>query len=756
MSFRKKIVQNIISATSAATQASRLAARGLPAGSVAADASSATANLPPHLKPSTTWWDANYAINVFTPEQLKNRVPKSVFKAYVSAIKENHPLDDTVADVVATALKDWAVSRGATHYTHWFQPIQLSTAEKHDSFVSPIADHRSILEFSGKELIRGESDASSFPNGGLRNTAQARGYTAWDPSSPAFIRNYAGTTTLYIPCIFCSWTGEALDVKAPLLRSIDALSKQTTRLLKLIGDTKVASVQTSMGPEQEFFLIDRHYFLERPDLMLSGRTVLGSKPAKGQELEDHYFARMNTRVLEYITEVEQELWRLGMPAKSRHNEVAPSQHEMSPIFEDANLAIDHNNISMELMKEIAAGHNLACLLHEKPFAGVNGSGKHNNWSIITDYGLRLLHPGAKPENNVPFLLTLAATIAAVDKHADVLRASIVTPGNDFRLGANEAPPAIISIYLGDDLIGLLDNLIDGKSRIPLKESFINIANPVSPIKKDTADRNRTSPFAFTGNKFEFRAVGSSQNVGVTCTFLNAIVADAVSSIADEVEKRVKSGTNPEAAGKAVALETIKAHRRIIYEGNGYTEDWVKEAEARGLPNYKESVSALEQLDAPKNIKLFEKLNILNEGELKARKHIFLEYYSKTINIEGLAAHNLVNTRVIPASLQHQAAVAQSILTTRHAAPKIDLSTQEKKLDHVTNLINNLINANQRLEDSLNHASDLHDDVLQQARAYRDEVKTSLEEVRKYSDALEDVVSDDLWTIPKYSEILYIK
>jgi glutamine synthetase len=445
-----------------------------------------------------------------------------------------------------------------------------------------------------------------------------------------------------------------------------------------------------------------------------------------------------------------------MPCKSRHNEVAPGQHEMSPIFEDANLAIDHNNISMEIMKEIATNHNLACLLHEKPFAGVNGSGKHNNWSIITDYGLRLLHPGADPANNLHFILTLAATIRAVDEHADVLRASIVTPGNDFRLGANEAPPAIISIYLGEDISALVNSLIDGKTLTKTPDSFIEIANPVSPIKKDTSDRNRTSPFAFTGNKFEFRAVGSSQNVGVTCTFLNAIVADSVRKLANDVEKRINAGAQPEAAGRAAAIELLKNHQRIIFDGHGYTDDWVKEAEKRGLPNYKESVAALEQMDAEKNVKLFSELNILSEQELKSRKHIFLEFYSKTVNVEGQAALNLVNTRVLPASFQHQAALAQSITTTKSAAPQIDLSAQEDNLRKATELINGLIKANKRLESTLNTASDKHDEVLEQARYYRDEVKSALEEVRHYSDSLEEIVDDDLWSLPKYSEILYIK
>jgi len=682
---------------------------------------------------------------VFGDAVMKERLPKDIYNALRKTIANGTHLELDVANVVATVMKDWAIEKGATHFTHWFQPMTGVTAEKHDSFIVPDGRGKVILEFSGKSLVKGEPDASSFPSGGLRTTFEARGYTAWDPTSYAFVKG----NTLYIPTAFCSYGGEALDMKTPLLRSMQALSKQALRVLKLFGVNDAKRVVSSVGPEQEYFLIDRDVYLKRPDLIYCGRTLFGARPPKGQELEDHYFGSIKQRVSDFMCELNEELWKLGVYAKTEHNEVAPAQHELAPIYSEANIAADHNQITMEMMKTIAAKHNLACLLHEKPFAGINGSGKHVNWSIATDTGINLLEPGDTPFENAQFLLFLVAVIKAVDDYQDLLRVSVASAGNDHRLGANEAPPAIVSIFLGDELTELLNAIENDTLYINKEQTLMEIGATVLPhFPKDITDRNRTSPFAFTGNKFEFRMVGSAFSISGPITILNTIVADVLSQFADELE----NSTDFKADLSNLIKRTIKNHKRIIFNGNNYDASWVKEAEQRGLCNFKTTPEALPALIHPKNVDMFVRHGVYSKHELHSRYEILLENYSKTINIEALTMIDMVNKYVIPAVVAYQKELAELILSKKSISPEIETTMEE-------NLLNKLAMLSVSLEKRLNNLSEQTlevrklSDNLAVAVAYREKVFMAMNELRLVVDELEMLVSSKHWTVPTYSEIL---
>jgi glutamine synthetase len=682
---------------------------------------------------------------VFGDAVMKERLPKDIYNALKKTIANGTHLELDVANVVATAMKDWAIEKGATHFTHWFQPLTGVTAEKHDSFIVPDSNGKVITEFSGKSLVKGEPDASSFPSGGLRTTFEARGYTAWDPTSYAFIKG----NTLYIPTAFCSYSGEALDKKTPLLRSMQALSKQALRILRLFGNHEAKRVLSSVGPEQEYFLIDRDIYLKRPDLMYCGRTLFGARPPKGQELEDHYFGSIKQRVLAYMRELDTELWKLGVYAKTEHNEVAPAQHELAPIYTEANIATDHNQIIMDLMKSIAAKHNLACLLHEKPFAGVNGSGKHINWSISTDTGMNLLEPGDTPFENAQFLLFLVAVIKAVDDYQDLLRVSVASAGNDHRLGANEAPPAIVSIFLGDELTEILNALENNTLYTNKDQILMEIGATVLPhFPKDKTDRNRTSPFAFTGNKFEFRMPGSSFSIADPIIILNTIIAEVLSQFADELEK----STDFKRDLSKLIIRTIKNHKRIIFNGNGYDSSWVKEAEQRGLSNLKTTPEALPALIHPKNTDMFIRQGVFTKHELHSRYEILLENYSKTINIEALTMIDMVNKQVIPAVIGYQKELADLILQKKAINTKLETVMEENLLNKISGLsvllekrLNNLIEqtlAVRELKDNLTIA-----------RAFREKVYMAMIELRLVVDELEMLISSKHWSIPTYTEIL---
>ena len=682
---------------------------------------------------------------VFGDAVMKERLPKDIYNALRKTIANGTHLELDVANVVATVMKDWAIEKGATHFTHWFQPMTGVTAEKHDSFIVPDGRGKVILEFSGKSLVKGEPDASSFPSGGLRSTFEARGYTAWDPTSYAFVKG----NTLYIPTAFCSYGGEALDMKTPLLRSMQALSKQALRVLKLFGVNDAKRVVSSVGPEQEYFLIDRDVYLKRPDLIYCGRTLFGARPPKGQELEDHYFGSIKQRVSDFMRELNEELWKLGVYAKTEHNEVAPAQHELAPIYSEANIAADHNQITMEMMKTIAAKHNLACLLHEKPFAGINGSGKHVNWSIATDTGINLLEPGDTPFENAQFLLFLVAVIKAVDDYQDLLRVSVASAGNDHRLGANEAPPAIVSIFLGDELTELLNAIENDTLYINKEQTLMEIGATVLPhFPKDITDRNRTSPFAFTGNKFEFRMVGSAFSISGPITILNTIVADVLSQFADELE----NSTDFKADLSNLIKRTIKNHKRIIFNGNNYDASWVKEAEQRGLCNFKTTPEALPALIHPKNVDMFVRHGVYSKHELHSRYEILLENYSKTINIKALTMIDMVNKYVIPAVVAYQKELAELILSKKSISPEIETTMEE-------NLLNKLAMLSVSLEKRLNNLSEQTlevrklSDNLAVAVAYREKVFMAMNELRLVVDELEMLVSSKHWTVPTYSEIL---
>ena len=691
-----------------------------------------------------------FGSNVFGEREMRERLPAGYFKTIKKAMATGAGLDSGLADAVANAMKEWAVERGATHYTHWFQPMTGLTAEKHDSFLTML-DGRAILELSGNQLIKGEPDASSFPSGGIRNTFEARGYTNWDPTSPAFLKEGDGGKTLCIPTAFCSWTGEALDKKTPLLRSNESVSRAAVRMLRLLGDDATGNVGATLGIEQEYFLIDRNFCALRPDLLATGRTVMGARPPKGQELEDHYFGSISPRVLAFMEDVEADLWRLGVPIKTRHNEVAPSQFELAPIFESTTLATDHNMITMELLRNVATRHGLVCLLHEKPFAGVNGSGKHNNWSLATNSGENLLDPGDTPRDNMRFLVFLTAVIRAVDTHADLLRIAIASAGNDHRLGANEAPPAIISIYLGEELDEVCRNIMDGGRNTTERARDMRLGvTTLPPLPRDTTDRNRTSPFAFTGNKFEFRAVGSSQSVALPITFLNAIVCESLHHLADQIES---SGGDNDAVQKVVA-DTLKNHYRVVFNGNNYSEEWQVLAEERGLPNLRNTVDALAQYTSEKNMRLFDSTGVFSEREVEARATVAYESYIKAIAIEAQACLEMSTTIVLPAAQRHQRTMAESVIAARTASVDLDLGPQEALLGRMTNTINELVAANEEL--SAASEKDHGKDATAHATWQRDEVIPAMERVRQACDKMETVVHDSTWPLPKYREMLFIR
>jgi glutamine synthetase len=689
---------------------------------------------------------------VFTDKVQQERLPKAAYRALRATVTRGEALDLSTADAVATALKDWAVEHGATHYTHWFQPLTGITAEKHDSFLAPTSEGTAIAEFRGKELIKGEPDASSFPSGGMRSTFEARGYTAWDPTSPPFLHVNGNNVTLVIPTAFVSWTGEALDKKTPLLRSMDAVSKQAVRVLKLFGST-AERVFSTCGPEQEYFLIDRNFFFARPDLINAGRTIFGAAPPKGQELEDQYFGAIPERVLACMAETEMELFKIGVPVKTRHNEVAPSQYEIAPIFENANVAADHQLMIMELLKKIAPKYGLAALLHEKPFAGVNGSGKHNNWSLSDEFGNNLLGPGDTPHDNMQFLVFCAAVIRAVDKWQGLLRASIAHAGNDHRLGANEAPPAIISIFLGDMLTDIFEQIEKNGGAKSTKQGGVqDLGVSVLPkLPRDAGDRNRTSPFAFTGNKFEFRAVGSSQNIAWPNMVLNAAMADSLESVADELEAATRKGEDLNKAVSKLLTKMIKEHKRIIFNGNNYAESWQKDAAKRKLLNHKNTIDALPELIKPEVVKLLEHFKILNEREVHARYEIFLENYNKTINIEGQLAVLMGNRYILPAALEYQKQIGQSVAAVKAAGAS---SVQGKKLlGGYTKLVDRLKTQTDALAGLLEHSGG---SAEKHAKYMRDKVVPAMASLRTTVDQIEVLTPHEIWPLPTYREMLFVK
>lgn len=689
--------------------------------------------------------------NVFNDAVMQERLPKKVYKRLKDVISQGRELDLETADVVAHEMKEWAIEKGATHYTHWFQPLTGVTAEKHDSFITaPMANGKVLMSFSGKELIKGEPDASSFPSGGLRATFEARGYTAWDCTSPAFVRQDAAGATLCIPTAFCSYTGEALDQKTPLLRSMEAINTQSLRLLKLFGNTTSKKVTPSVGPEQEYFLVDREKYLKRKDLIFTGRTLFGAMPPKGQEMDDHYFGAIRERIAAYMRDVNKELWKLGVTAKTQHNEVAPAQHELAPIYAEANVAVDNNQLVMETLKKVAGRHGMTCLLHEKPFAGVNGSGKHNNWSITTDDGINLLDPGKTPHDNIQFLLVLTCILKAVHKHADLLRESAADAGNDHRLGANEAPPAIISIFLGEQLQDVLTQLIStGEATRSLKGEVLQTGVKTLPdFMKDATDRNRTSPFAFTGNKFEFRMVGSNDSIAAPNVVLNTIVAEAFSDACDILEK----ADDFEMAVHNLIKEQATAHQDIVFNGNGYSPEWVEEAGRRGLPNITNMVDAVPALVTDKAIALFEKFNVFTEAELKSRSEILYESYAKALNIEARAMIDMAGKQIIPAVIKYTTALANSINSVK-AACDADVSVQTELLKDVSLLLAEAKTALKNLTEIAEKAYAM-EEGRQQAVCYRDEVKAAMEALRTPVDKLEMIVDKEMWPMPSYGDLIF--
>ncbi|HQQ86726.1 MAG TPA: glutamine synthetase III [Smithellaceae bacterium] len=691
--------------------------------------------------------------DTFSYKVMKEKLPKDVFKKIIAAINEDTPLDEETANVVAHAMKEWALEKGATHFAHWFQPMTGITAEKHDAFVDPIAPGEVIERFSGKQLVQGEPDASSFPSGGIRATFEARGYTAWDISSPAFIKRNGISTTLCIPTVFISYTGQALDKKTPLLRSIRALNKSATAMLKLLGAKNVKKVYSNLGPEQEYFLIDMDYYYKRQDLVLSGRTLVGAPPAKGQELEDQYFGSIKERVSSFMHDAEEELFKLGIPAKTRHNEVAPSQYEIAPVYEEANLAIDHNQLVMETLRYVAKKHRLAALLHEKPFAKINGSGKHVNWSLSDNNGNNLLNPGTTPQDNIQFLVFLIATVRAVYKHADILRASVASYGNDHRLGANEAPPAIISVFLGEQLTQILECIEKGTVTKATNAEIIDLGiSSLYQVSKDNTDRNRTSPFAFTGNKFEFRAVGSSQSISTQIIALNTIVAESIDELAEKI--KAKNG-NVNKAVFEVLKEEIKEIKPVLFNGDNYSKAWEEEAAKRGLPNEKTTPTALKALVTEKALSLFEKYEVLSRVELKSRQLIHLERYMKDMEIEVKCLHNICMSQIIPAAVSYQKKLAEAINATREALGSAAVvSSQVELLKKVMDLINNVYATDKEIRVRVEAACAVHDEQ-KKAEMLSAKVKPKMDEMREYVDALEGLVDDEIWPLPKFWEILFI-
>lgn len=688
-----------------------------------------------------------FGIDVFNEQVMKERLPKETYHALKATIKNGESLDMEVANVVANAMKEWAIEKGCTHYTHWFQPMTGITAEKHDSFLTPADNGKVIMDFSGKELAKGESDASSFPNGGIRATFEARGYTAWDPTSYAFVKDQS----LYIPTAFMSYTGEVLDKKTPLLRSMDRVSSEALRILRLFGKDDVTRVIANVGAEQEYFLIDRKMYDKRKDLKYAGRTLFGARATKGQELEDHYFGAIKNRVSEFMKELDEQLWRLGIYSKTKHNEVAPSQHELAPIYTTTNIATDQNQLTMETMKTIARKHGMSCILHEKPFKGVNGSGKHNNWSLSTNTGENLLKPGKKPEENLQFLLFLAAVIKAVDMHQDLLRISVATAGNDHRLGANEAPPAIISMYLGDDLEAIVDAIIhnedyESHGRVLMKTGVESMPD----FKKDTSDRNRTSPFAFTGNKFEFRSLGSSISISCPNIMLNTIVAESLSQFADILEH----STNFESTCRKLIKKTFREHKRIIFNGDGYTDEWVQEAERRGLLNLKNTPEALKHFIDKKNIELFENNHIYGEKEIRARYEILLENYSKVIAIEAHTMINMAKNDIFPAVSKFTGDLAKNITNKQAVSNNIRVDAELKLLEKLSALLCDFDDITNKLETNLLGAEKHKHDPQLLAEYYRDNVLSVMNELREVGDTMEENMATDYWPYPSYGDMLY--
>ncbi|MCQ2081039.1 MAG: glutamine synthetase III [Lachnospiraceae bacterium] len=689
-----------------------------------------------------------YGSLVFNDKIMRDKLPKDIYKALRKTIEKGTHLELDVANAVAIAMKEWAVENGATHFTHWFQPLTGFTAEKHDSFISPTDDGQVIMEFSGKELVKGEPDASSFPSGGIRATFEARGYTAWDPSSPAFIKD----GTLCIPTAFCSYTGEALDKKTPLLRSMDALSKEATRILNLLGNTAVESVTTTVGPEQEYFLIDKEDYKKRRDLIFTGRTLIGAPSPKGQEMDDHYFGALRPRVAAYMADLDKELWKLGIPAKTKHNEVAPAQHELAPIFDTTNVAVDHNQLTMEIMKKVANEHDFVCLLHEKPFAGINGSGKHNNWSMSTNTGINLLDPGKTPAENTQFLVFLAAVIKAVDEYADMMRLSVASAGNDHRLGANEAPPAIISIFLGDELTAVVDSIENDKFFNSANSVVMETGASVIPhFTRDNTDRNRTSPFAFTGNKFEFRSLGSSASVATPNIVLNTAVAEALSQFY-EVLSKVPAESMSNAVHELIKSTIIK-HKRVIFNGNGYTDEWVEEAKKRGLYNLKSTPDVLPRLLDEKNIKLFTKHGIYTETEIKSRYEVLLENYSKILHIEAKTLLEMIYHDFAPAVVKFTDSLTKSILSKKQVSDKIPTASEESELLKITSKYEALLDATAKLESDVAKAEGLTDE-LELANYYHDVIFEDMSAIREITDFIEAYIPDEDLPYPTYSKILF--
>ena len=705
---------------------------------------------------ASTRLDSLFGADVFSTRIMRKRLPKEVYRSLMQTIEQGEPLDPQVADVVAASMKDWAIENGATHYTHWFQPLTGLTAEKHDSLVASDGNGGMMFNFSGAELVQGEPDASSFPSGGLRATFEARGYTAWDPTSPAFLMRGEKTVTLCIPTAFVSWNGEALDTKLPLHRSMEALSKQALRVLRFFGtDAGVKRVLTTIGPEQEYFLVDRDLFFDRPDLVTCERTLFGAKPPKGQQLEDHYFGTIPQRVLAFMADVETDLYRMGVPVKTRHNEVAPGQYEIAPLFETAHVASDHQMVLMETIKRVAARHGLTALLHEKPFAGVNGSGKHVNWSISTDTGVNLLDPQDAAHTNMQFLVFLCAMIRAVDLHADLLRATIASAANDHRLGANEAPPAIISIFLGDMLRDILEQVEKGLPKRTIQGGTIQLgARTLPQLPRHSGDRNRTSPFAFTGNKFEFRAVGSSQSIAWPATVLNTIVAESLDWVASELERAAgkrPSATRQQEAVIGVLKKVLKSHKRVIFDGDGYSEKWHKEAEKRGLPTLKDSVAAFPVLKAPKTVALFQKYDVLSRPEVESRWHIAVEKYVKQMTIEAETMVALARSMIVPAALQHQALMAEAVGAT--LAADVACDEEHAALEAFVRQVASLRAAIGKLEKTL-----VHDgvDPVEHATHMARKVRPAMDGLRAVADQLEANVASDLWPLPTYRELLFLK
>ena len=693
-----------------------------------------------------------FGCNVFNDTAMREYLPKNVYKKLRQIIDNGEELDPKIADSVAHGMKEWAISRGATHYSHWFQPLNGATAEKHDSFITAPGNLGNVMmEFSGKELVKGEPDASSFPSGGLRATFEARGYTAWDCTSPAFIREDSLGVTLFIPTAFCSYTGEALDKKTPLLRSMQAIDKQAIRLLRLFGNNHSTRVVPNVGAEQEYFIIDREKYLKRKDLIYAGRTLFGTMPAKGQEMDDHYFGRIRERIGGFMHDVDLELWKLGVPAKTEHNEVAPAQHELAPIYEECNVATDHNQIMMEVMKRVAEQHGLTCLLHEKPFAGISGSGKHNNWSLSTDDGINLLNPGDTPHENVQFLLVLACIMKAVDDQAGLLRMSAANVGNDHRLGASEAPPAIISIFVGDQLEDVIDQLCTtGTATHSIHGAKLNTGVATLPdFDKDATDRNRTSPFAFTGNKFEFRMVGSSDSIASANIVLNTIVAEAFCEAADVLEKAEDFSEAVHDLIKRLMIE----HRRIIFNGNGYTEEWVQEAARRGLPNFPAMVDAIPQMLTPKSVRLYERFGVYTKAELESRSEIDYDIYSKQINVEARAMINISSKSILPAVIRYTTVLADSVKTVTEACPEADASVQRELLVECCRLLKQAREAVKNLTEETDRAVAITS-AAERAHAYHDRVAPAMAALRAPIDALELKVEKKFWPMPSYGDILY--